>query len=118
MAKIYAAPESVPVPEFDPDATMEQWDAADAAYIEAVRRLAPKGTGKNADLVGAVVGFGVADGSAQYMVWRTSPLELVHLPLGDAYQIPAAHARGLRLSDIRQMVERERWWAAAVASQK
>jgi len=48
----------------------------------------------------------VADGQAMYFIVSDNPLVLRHIPFGDAYQLPYAHVRGLRLSDInlhRQM---------------
>jgi len=64
-------------------------------------RLQEKDSGK---LVGSVVRFGVADGYAQYMIASEKPLTLVHLHFGDGYQIPEAHIRGLRLSDLRKQI--------------
>ena len=43
----------------------------------------------------------VADGRAMYYVRSERPLVLAHIPIGDAYQAPGAHIRGLRLADIR-----------------
>lgn len=55
-----------------------------------------------------IVRFQVADGYACYYVKSFKPLVLQLIPAGDAYQIPAAHMRGLRLDDIREMIEREK----------
>jgi hypothetical protein len=63
----------------------------------------PEGT-----LKGAIVSFPYADGRAMYLVRTESPLTLQHIPYGDAWQIPDAHIRGLRLEDIRKMVEGDR----------
>lgn len=63
-------------------------------------------SGFNHQLTGEVVRFPIADGYAQYMVADANTL--IHLPLGDAWQIPGPHARGLRISDIKAMVERDR----------
>jgi hypothetical protein len=55
-----------------------------------------------------VVRFHIADGYACYYVKSFAPLVLQLIPYGDAYQIPAAHMRGLRRADIEDMIEREK----------
>ena len=42
-----------------------------------------------------------ADGRAYYYIVTEKPLVLQHIPYGDAWQLPYAHIRGLRLSDIQ-----------------
>ncbi len=50
--------------------------------------------------------FPVADGYALYIVNRTRPeIELIFVPSGDAWQIPEAHLRGLRISDITNQMK-------------
>jgi len=55
-----------------------------------------------------VIRFPRGDGYAQYMVWRTRPLSLLHLPVGDAWDLPDYQIRGLRVKDVRDIVARER----------
>jgi hypothetical protein len=111
MAKVYRAPEGYDAPDFadafvDGRYNMEADDRATSAYIA---RLAEWCRDRHeGDLVGEVVRFQIADGYAQYMVMSHRPLALIHLPIHDAWSIPEAHARGLRLSDLRKMVEGER----------
>jgi len=52
-----------------------------------------------------VVVFPVADNYARYAVVSMKPLTLQLIPYLDAYQIPASHLRGLRLADVKQMIE-------------
>jgi len=60
---------------------------------------------------GKVVTFPFADGFAYYFIKSERPLILQHIPYGDAYQIPAAHLRGLRLEDIQARQDRtSRGW--------
>jgi hypothetical protein len=56
---------------------------------------------------GDVMRFPVADGYAFYYVKSRKPLVLQHVPYGDAWTIPDAHIRGLRLVDVDEMLERE-----------
>lgn len=58
-------------------------------------------------VIGKVVQYPIADGYAQYMVVKEKPLQLVHLSVGDGYQIPDAHLRGLKLSDIIAEIRRQ-----------
>jgi len=51
--------------------------------------------------------FPVADGYATYAVVSRSPLVLQHVPFGDAWRIPEAHIRGLRLKDVELTLKRE-----------
>lgn len=104
MAKVYAAPAGFETPNIGVGA---DWQAEEARYIERLATEARRHAANNG-LVGEVVRFHVADGYAQYLVWSTSPLQLIHLELGDCWQIPEAHARGLNLSDIRALVERDK----------
>jgi len=91
-AKIYSAPTSVETPKYNLPKSGENWKdhleqerKSEIDYIEKLRAFAKtrKPNGKN---VGEVVHFPVADGHASYMVLSMRPLELMHIPLGDAYQ--------------------------------
>lgn len=53
-----------------------------------------------------VISFPFADGFAMYFVKSMRPLVLQHIPYGDAWQIPYAHIRGLRLADVELMLKR------------
>ena len=110
MATIYSPPPGFEPPIITPDDYKEhRWEAIESEYIERLAQDARRTTPAN-PLVGKVVHFPIADGYAQYMVWRTKPLQLMHLNLGDGWSIPDAHARGLRLADVRTMIENERRW--------
>ncbi len=52
-----------------------------------------------------IVKFPVADGYAEYYVVSFKPLVLQLIPIYDAYQIPSAHMRGLRLSDVNKNID-------------
>jgi hypothetical protein len=110
MAKVYRAP--LAAPEWTVNSSWESNDREFERYLDNLRKLVPAATGKNADLVGKVVGFGVADGKALYMVWRTRPLELVFINYLDGYQIPDAYMRGLRVADIRERVGSGTWFGS------
>ena len=115
--KVYTAPHAVPVPSFNPTS----WQADEAAYKVALAEFL-RTHGWSGPLTGEVVSFPRADGYALYMVADKPPktrgeaTSLVHLPLGDAWSIPEAHARGLRKSDIVAMVKRDREMAKLFGS--
>lgn len=112
MAKIFAPPPGHDVPNFSDYCNggfnRGGWEAATVRFrteLAAEARDANSG-----DTVGEIVRFPVADGYAEYMVWQESPLQLIDVGGPDGYSIPAAHERGLELSDIRDMVARDRKW--------
>jgi hypothetical protein len=53
---------------------------------------------------GAVISFPVADGSASYLITREKPLSLSHIPFLDGYHANPILIRGLRKSDVLQML--------------
>jgi hypothetical protein len=91
-------PAPIAPPAFNFKTYREDWDR----YVAALRKLARARTSD--DLVGEVVRWQRADGYARYMVWDTHPLQLVHLDIGDGYEVEAPLIRGLTLADIRGMV--------------
>lgn len=121
MAREVAIPAGIPVPDlgdfvgtggFD----FQGYDAACAEFRSTLAAQARK-NGKS-DLLGEVVKWQRADGFAEYVVWRTRPLELIHLPLGDAWQVEAALMRGLRLAEVTEMVNRSRAVRALIAKRQ
>jgi hypothetical protein len=114
-ATAYSAPHGFEPPTI----TSEQLCNRDYVQIEKdyLERLAARardnGTHK---LLGATIRFQRGDGYAQYMVWNTRPLELIWLQLGDAWSVEPALIRGLCITDIKQMVERDERIRAFVAN--
>ena len=64
------------------------------------------------DLAGALVYFPIADGHAIYIVARTSPLQLRHVPYGDAWRVAEYVIRGFSEEDVRAQLRGRRFWAA------
>jgi hypothetical protein len=113
MAKVYRVPDDRPPPAFEDyfgKGKSGCWDAYEKAqqdYLKSLQEWARLRYGPS-PYIGEIVRFGVGDGNAVYMILRLKPCEIMHIPIGDAWQIPAAHARGLKASDLRGMVERDR----------
>lgn len=109
-ATIYSAPTSVGPP---PAVTIRDWDEYEkqaAEWVESIAVLARR-NGRSKYL-GRIYRTPMGDGYAEYVVWRTSPLELIHLETGDAWQMSDIHARGLRLADVKAQIDFEDRWAA------
>lgn len=99
MATVYRCP--VPEPEWSEyevagKFSHDKMAEVDAAYIARCKQWL-NDNGFKHKLTGEIIRFPVADGYAQYMVMDGT--KIMHLPLMDAYSIPAAHARGLRVAE-------------------
>ena len=120
MAKEVAIPAGINAPGFDDYLgdrfDFEGYEAACEKFRADLAALCRE-NGKS-DVLGEVVKWQRADGYAEYIVWRTRPLELIHLPLGDGWQIEAPLMRGLRLADVREMVDRDRALRALFAKRR
>lgn len=103
MGKIYSPPASMPVPEFNWE-DIEAYEAANNKFIEDLRAFCK--SRKNEKHVGEVIQFPVADGYAQYMVASLSPVELIHLPLWDAWEFE--YASRLTKKDIIDKIEQRK----------
>lgn len=84
-----------------------------SAYLDRtdklLKELLDKGTSLPDDQYeGTILSFPVADGKAMYLVQKTRPLTLQHIPAGDAWEIPAAHLRGLNMDDVREHAKRNK----------
>lgn len=59
-------------------------------------------------VVGAILRFPRGDGYAFYKVVSERPLTLQWIQYGDCWQVESWEIRGLRLTDIRLMIDRRR----------
>jgi hypothetical protein len=112
--KVYASPIPYSFDECMVDGrfSVEAMAASEQRYTGQVEAWLRE-NGYHHKLTGHIVRFPVADGAAQYMI--ANGTTLIHLPLGDAWQIPAAHARGLRISDIQAEITRAAKFRALAA---
>lgn len=98
MAKVYSSP--IKVPEFD----FNTYEKDEARYIDDLKKWVKSNVPKS-KYAGEIVKFPHADGYAQYMIMSLKPAKLIHLPLGDAWQIPDAYERGLTSKEIKLNVD-------------
>lgn len=68
------------------------------------------------EYAGAVVRWPMADGYAQYLVAAMKPVQLIHLPLGDAWDFPLAHRATKK--DIIGRINADKAWAELIAKSK
>ena len=108
MAKIYDAPESIKVPEFNWQdinqynkdcekfkADLKQWciERAEKANVFD-------------ENIGEIIRFPVADGYAEYMVACLKPVQLIHIPLWDAWHFN--YAKNLTKKDIIEDIRKQK----------
>lgn len=121
MAKVFASPIEAPKVSdfitakpfsFDRDGL----EAAEAKYTEDLRALLVKR--KPGPYVGEIISFGIADGQALYMVASLRPAQLVHMPLGDAWQVSAAVISRLTVAQIKAQIDAEKLFDQAYRTKK
>jgi hypothetical protein len=113
MAKVFSTPENIQCPGFQWN-DQAKYSADVSAFKESLKTFC-KDNSKCPD-AGEIIRFQIADGYAQYMVFKYT--ELFHIEEGDAYQIPEAHSRGLRKADIIQKIKAGKAMEKLFASQK
>lgn len=69
--------------------TWEQYDYRTSAMFTAIPQ-------------DKIISFPWADGRAFYFIKSTTPLILQWIPYSDAWQVPDAYIRGIRISDIQK----------------
>ena len=115
MAKIYDAPQEMETPDFTYDQNghpdIKKYEEDNEKYIKELKDLLLKRFEESAyacseKYVGEIIRFPVADGHAEYMVASMSPLELVHLPLGDAWNFQYVHL--LTAKEVTEKIEGEK----------
>jgi len=111
MATIYSAPTDIKLPSFNSDTYEKDNEEYLAKLKSYVKRLNPRG--KNG---GEIIRFSVADGHAEYMVVRLKPLELVHIPLCDAWHFTYAHL--LTAKEVSNQIESTKKFQAFLDSRK
>ncbi len=85
----------------------DDWDQRHSDQFAQLQNEAAK-INPSKSLVGALVSFPWADGSAIYRVSKDKPLTLQHVPVHDAWQVPYTQIRGMRRADIVAMVVGDR----------
>ena len=89
MAKIYDLPDGIEVPSLDVK-DIKGYEVKCNELRDNLRKwLKDNGfTGKHS---GTCISFPVADGYAEYMVVNLRPVQLIHIPVWDAWNYPQAN---------------------------
>lgn len=104
MAKIFSPPDGLTQPTLD-FANFANYQKGCEDYKENLKKMLLKRNpnGKN---VGEIISFPVADGTADYMVAKMQPLELVHIPLMDAWEFNYVHL--LKAKDVQEKIDQQK----------
>ncbi len=107
MAKVYSLPDGFDkkVPPFDWNDSRDQRNEKEKKFLDELKAWAIKRNPEQ-EFVGEVIKFPAADGYALYMVAAIKPVQMIHLPLGDAYTFQ--YANRITKADIKQKVEGDR----------
>ena len=114
MAKVYSAPKEVKVPVID-FRNMKAYNEDCERYEKELKELLQK-RNPDGELVGEIIRFPVADGYARYMVAGIKPVELVHLPLDDAWHFQ--YANRITAKDIRDQIKQQKAIAELFAKKR
>lgn len=109
-------PNPYPLPPLHGGGDFRERIAAQQTEMEKLRaksRALPPG-----DIVGAVLQWQRADGYAIYIVTNDRPLTVQHIDFMDGYTVEAALLRGLTKTDVLDMLDRDRRFAAIFSKGK
>lgn len=114
MAKVYSAPSDINKPNLC-FSNIDNYEKESKEYEQQLKDklVARNPKGKN---VGEIIRFGVADGYARYMVANMKPVELVHIPLDDAWDFAYAHL--LTAKEVQESIDREKAMAKLFSRNK
>lgn len=98
MAKIFGPPEGFDPPQLSLD-NIKGYSNECEKYVEGLSNLLKESYGDECPEAGKEIRFPVGDGYAVYLVARLKPVELVHVPIGDAWHFEYAHR--LTAKDVR-----------------
>lgn len=104
MGKIYSGIDGYK--EFKPNYRIpyKEEEKREEAWLEGLREKVK--TLSNDPYAGESLYIPYADGSAHYMVMSLKPVELVHIPLGDAWDAPYVHR--MTAKDIKGEIDRKK----------
>jgi len=86
----------------------DNWKEIEDEYINRLKKFCKSNPNSKSPLLGEIIRFPVADGHAIYMVAETSPLSLIHVPIGDAWQANPCLISGIRLKDVKEKIQRQK----------
>jgi hypothetical protein len=103
MGKIYLPPAEIKVPDFNWE-NFDDYQKTENKFIDDLKQFCKQRN--SGEYIGEVIKFPVADSYALYMVASLSPIELIHLPLMDAWEFQ--YIDRLTAQDIREKIDNEK----------
>ena len=105
--KVFSAPEHIKEPVIDyANYNHQECQKQEQKYLDELKEFCLAnivGINVSIKYVGKIARFPVADGQAQYMVASQSPMDLIHLPLGDAWDFQYIESLGIK--EIKQNID-------------
>lgn len=105
MATIYSSPDGIKIPRWEFKIGMTDNKADEQRYIDELKEFCVK-RNPTQEHIGEIITFPVADGKACYMVAAVKPVQLIHMPIGDAWNFEYAHR--LTKKDIVLKIEQQK----------
>ena len=105
-AEIFNPPSEIKVPKLDfANYNRKTHSEANDKFLDELSTFLKENGGKGKN-IGEIIAFPVGDGAARYMVASMRPLQLVHIPLDDAWNFPQAHL--LTAKEVNSMIESDK----------
>ena len=107
MAEIFNPPGNIKVPQliFDGSFDSSKYDAECEKFVEDLKAWL-KENHCDDENCGEIIRFPVADGHAEYMVASVSPVKLIHLAIGDAWNFQ--YAKNLTSKDVLDKIKQQK----------
>jgi len=108
MAQIFDAPEDIKVPELDFSDIQKYNDDCDRFKSELKTFCIDRAekAGVTDENFGEIIRFPVADGYAEYMVAALKPVQLIHIPIWDAWHFQ--YANRLTKKDVLEKIQQKK----------
>ena len=100
MLKVYSAPKEIKKPELD-FSNIKKYNKDCDKYVQKIKDYAKKNG--ESKYRGEEISFNVADGTAVYIIFSMTPLQLIHCETYDEYQYP--YIKRLTKADIIKQVK-------------
>ena len=107
MSKIFSPPDTIKIPELS-FKDIGGYEQACEKYVEDLKQWCinrAENAGTDTQYIGEVIRFPVADGYAEYMVAALKPIQLIHIPLWDAWDFQ--YANRLTKKDIIDKINQQ-----------
>jgi len=105
MGTVYNLPKNIEPPVYKWSEGRDVNQAIEDKFISEVKDFCLKRS-PNKEYVGETIQFPAADGYAVYMIANLSPVELIHLPIGDAWEFQ--YANRITKADIIEKLKAEK----------